>query len=78
MAKKSDKLDDRIQEICNRIKELRISAGYSSAETFAFDKGENRVQYWRVENGANITLNTLIRILDHHNITLQDFFNSLS
>lgn len=78
MANTNENKDPRIQEIAQKIKQLRIDAGYSSAENFAYDKGENRVQYWRVESGANITLNTLLRILDHHKISLADFFNSLS
>ena len=34
--------------------------------------------YWRVENGANITLKTLLKILDIHKLSLAEFFNSLS
>ena len=77
MAKKTDILDLRIKLIANKLKELRIAAGYSSAESFAYDKGENRVQYWRVESGANITLKTLLRVLDIHKISLTDFFATL-
>jgi len=77
MARNTKTLDPRIKLISNRLKELRISAGYSSAESFAYDKEQNRVQYWRIESGANITLDTLLKILKIHNITLSDFFNSI-
>ncbi|MBL1280681.1 MAG: XRE family transcriptional regulator [Fluviicola sp.] len=78
MAKEKENTDKRILLIAGRIKQLRIDANYSSAENFAFDNEINRVQYWRVESGANVTIKTLLKILDIHKISLQDFFNSLS
>jgi len=56
---------------------LRIQKGYSSHETFAWDHNLNRVQYWRIEKGNNITLKTLIAILDIHKISLSDFFKDI-
>jgi len=70
-------VDLRIVNIANRIKELRIQKGYSSHETFAWDHNLNRVQYWRIEKGNNITLKTLISILDIHKISLSDFFKDI-
>lgn len=78
MDNRDEIIKAQIQQIGQKIKQLRIDAGYSSAESFAYDKGENRVQYWRVENGANITLRTLLRILNIHKVSLSEFFNSLS
>lgn len=69
--------DERIKLIANKIRQLRIEAGYSSHENFAWDNGLSRVQYWRVESGANITLKTLLNILDIHKMTLEDFFKGL-
>jgi len=69
--------DQRIIRIANKIKELRIEKGYSSHETFAWDNNLNRVQYWRIEKGSNITLKTLILILDIHKISLSSFFKDL-
>ncbi|MFP5470971.1 MAG: XRE family transcriptional regulator [Bacteroidia bacterium] len=77
MAKKKDYTEERIIKISQKIKELRIKANYTSAENFAYDNELNRVQYWRVENGANITLKTLLKILDIHKITLSDFFKGI-
>ena len=70
-------LDSRIMKIANKIKELRIQKGYSSHESFAWDNNINRVQYWRIEKGSNITLKTLINILDIHKISLADFFKDI-
>lgn len=67
-------LDPRLIQIAEKIKNLRIMAGYSSHENFAWDNDINRVQYWRIEKGANITIKTLLAILDIHKLSLADFF----
>lgn len=69
--------DKRIKQIAEKIKKLRIDSGYTSHENFAWDNGLSRVQYWRVESGANITLKTLLKILDIHKISLEKFFKEL-
>ena len=67
------KLDPRIEKVALAIKNLRINAGYSSAESFAFDHDIPRVQYWRLESGANLTMASLLRLLDIHKISLEEF-----
>ncbi|MDR2086791.1 MAG: hypothetical protein LBP72_06410 [Dysgonamonadaceae bacterium] len=69
--------DQRLAKIANKIKELRIQKGYSSHESFAWDNNLNRVQYWRIEKGSNITLKTLFTILDIHHISLSTFFSDI-
>ena len=71
MAKKRE---DYIQKIASKLKQMRIEAGYSSYETFANAKDIDRKQYWRIENGSNITISTLVKILKLHKITLKSFF----
>lgn len=79
MSRKAKELDKVCSKIGQKVKQLRIDAGYSSAENFAYDNGLNRVQYWRVESGtANVTINTILLILEIHKISISDFFNSLS
>ncbi|WP_025742863.1 hypothetical protein [Aquimarina pacifica] len=68
---------NRFQEVGNRIKELRIQAGYTSYETFAFEHNLGRKSYWEWEKGSNYKFETIIRIIDIHNITLEDFFKGL-
>ena len=63
--------------IANRVKELRILSGYTSYETFAMENGLPRKNYWRIEKGENFTINTLIRILKIHNISLEEFFKGI-
>lgn len=72
-----EQISFKIEQIAQKIKQLRKDSGYTSYETFAYDKNLNRVQYWRVEKGHNITLKTLIRILDIHKISMEEFFKGL-
>lgn len=67
----------KINEISKKLKEIRLSRGYTSYETFSFENDLNRVQYWRIESGRNITLKTLIKVLEIHKITLEEFFKDL-
>jgi transcriptional regulator with XRE-family HTH domain len=77
MEKEDKELDSEILQIAEKIKTLRKEKGYTSYETFAFDYNINRVQYYRIEKGQNITLKTLIKVLKIHNLTIQDFFKDL-
>lgn len=69
--------DSRLSQIGNRVRALRKANTSLSAEDFANEKGFDRVQYSRIENGANITMKTLLKVVDAHNITLKEFFSDL-
>jgi hypothetical protein len=71
------KLDPRLTAIGEKIKRLRLAKGYRSYETFAFDHSLPRVGYGRHEKGSNLTMASLLRLLDIHGITLQEFFSDL-
>ena len=64
-----------LELIARKIKYLRIKSGYSNYEDFAYDADIARAQYGKYENGANLMITTLMKILKHHNMTLADFFN---
>jgi transcriptional regulator with XRE-family HTH domain len=66
--------EENLSKLGKKLKQLRIKAGYSSYENFAHDFDLDRKQYWRMENGANITIKTLIKILQLHDKSLKDFF----
>lgn len=75
MEQKENNIEDkRLIAIGKQIKQLRIEMGYSSAEIFAYEKNINRISYWRMEKGSNITLNSLLKIIDIHQISLSEFF----
>lgn len=78
MAKRGhSKQEIWIQLTSERLKELRKEAGYSSYETFATENDLDRKQYWRVENGLNITIRTLTKILGIHKKPLSEFFKEV-
>ncbi len=66
-----------LEKIAKKIKQLRKDKGYTSFQAFAYDFELNRVQYWRIESGQNITLKTLIKVLEIHQISLGEFFKDL-
>lgn len=70
-------LDETAEKIGSKLKQMRIDAGYSSYENFAVAHSLDRKQYWRVEKGANIRLNTLLDILNIYKISLEEFFRGL-
>lgn len=72
----NDAIDDiRIKKIAEKLKELRKKAGFTNYENFAWENEIGRVQYWRMEKGANFTIVSLLKILDAHKISLKDFFS---
>lgn len=77
MKKKTEKLDSRIKKMADKLKRMRIAKGYSSYEKFAWDNDINRVQYYSVEKGQNITTKTLLKILDIHKISLSEFCSDI-
>ena len=72
--KKTGITEEVLLKLGSKITELRNKAGYSSYETFANDYDLDRKQYWRMENGTNITINSLVKLLKIHNKSLYDFF----
>ena len=74
---KDQTVEELLEEIGERLRELRKDKGYSSAESFAYNHDLPRVHYWRMEKGkVNITLKSLLRILSIHGVTVEEFFQS--
>jgi hypothetical protein len=69
--------DPRLKQIAHKLKQLRVAKGYSSYEAFAFDHDLPRVGYGRHEQGSNLTLKSLLRLLDIHQVSLATFFADL-
>jgi hypothetical protein len=72
------KIDARILKIADKLRKMRIEKGFTSYEHFAWDNGIGRQQYWRIEKGSNFTIQTLLKILDIHKITMEEFFKDLN
>lgn len=61
--------------VSQKLTRLRREKGYTSHETFANDNDFARMQYWRIEKGkTNLTMTTLVRLLNIHQISIKDFF----
>ncbi|HEY1040055.1 MAG TPA: XRE family transcriptional regulator [Bacteroidia bacterium] len=67
--------EDFLRKAGERIRELRIKAGYNSYETFALDHNLDRKQYWRMENGSNTTLRSLYKVMKLHKKSPKEFFS---
>ena len=81
MAKKKEKnkkvLDPRINKVAKKLEAIRIEKGYTSYENFAIEKDISRMQYWRMEKGTNFTFESLLKILDAHEMSLSAFFENI-
>ena len=64
-----------INKIASKLKKIRIEKGYTSYENFAYQNDLPRVQYWRMEKGTNFTIKNLLKILEIHQITVEEFFS---
>jgi transcriptional regulator with XRE-family HTH domain len=63
-----------LKKVGERLKHYRKKAGYTNYEYFAYEHGFSRPQYGKYEAGANIQLNTLLKILKALNVSLEEFF----
>ncbi len=77
IMKLSSKQEKRLIKIGERLRELRKQAGYKSYENFAFDNELNRVQYGRMEKGANMTMASLLKVFEIHKISMEEFFKGI-
>ena len=67
--------EDNLIKLGKRLKDLRKSKGFTNYEQFAYTHNISRAQYGRYEKGGNISLKTLLKIIQIHNISVKDFFN---
>jgi transcriptional regulator with XRE-family HTH domain len=67
----------RYRQIGEKIKKMRLEAGYTSYENFAMDYELSRMYYWQVENGRNISLEYLFNLLNIFKISVNDFFSDI-
>ena len=77
MTTKKHDTEQRINKIAEKLKQLRKDRNFTSYEDFALEYDLDRKQYWRVENGSNITIKTLIKILDIYDLSLSKFFSDI-
>lgn len=78
-GKKSSKkqpleVDDQLNKLGKRIKQLRIERGYTSYEYFAYEHNISRAQFGRYEQGQDLRFSSLINVVNAFGMTLDEFF----
>lgn len=75
---KTDKgLHPVIKKVAEKLERIRKEKGYTSYENFAIEFGISRMQYWRMEKGTNFTFESLLKILEAHEMSLGEFFKDI-
>lgn len=77
MKKKQIELNSEteLKRLGKRIKELRVKAGYTSYEYFAYEHDIPRAQFGRYEQGKDLRFSSLVKIANAFGMTLKEFFN---
>jgi transcriptional regulator with XRE-family HTH domain len=65
----------KLNQLGDRLRYYRKLKGYSNYEHLAYDIGISRSQYGKYENGGNIKFNTLLKILNFLDVSLNEFFS---
>ena len=67
------------KRIGKKLRSIREAKGIKNYEKFAIQKEFSRSHYWNIENGdVNLTLKTLVRILNSLDVKVEDFFRELN
>jgi transcriptional regulator with XRE-family HTH domain len=64
-----------LKKVGARLRKVRKAKGEVNYEKFAFKHDLNRSQVWRYENGEEMTLTSLVKMLNALDMTLADFFS---
>jgi transcriptional regulator with XRE-family HTH domain len=74
-AKNGLVIEDQLQKLGARIKQLRIEAGYTSYEYFAYEHNISRAQFGRYEQGQDLRFSSLVKVVNAFGMTLEQFFS---
>ncbi|WP_046757971.1 helix-turn-helix domain-containing protein [Kordia jejudonensis] len=67
-------IEKNLENLGNRLKDLRKQKGYRNYEQFAFENNISRAQYGRYENGQDLRFSSLLKVLKALDVSLEDFF----
>lgn len=73
--KRGDERKAELRQLGDRIKSLRIKAGYSNYEYFAYKHEIPRSQYGRYERGEDLRYSSLKKIVRAFGISMEEFFS---
>lgn len=68
------KQQETYKKIGTRLRAFRKSKGYSTFEKFANDHGIERSYYGKHEQGRDMRISSLVKILDLMDVSLEEFF----
>lgn len=74
MAPKDTFTEEQLERLGKRMRELRISKGFTNYEQFAFEHELPRAQYGRYEQGQDLRFSSLLKVVKAFDITLEAFF----
>ena len=75
MAKQDDAyLQEQLENLGKRLKEVRKAKGYTNYERFAYLHNIGRAQYGKYERGADMKISTFFKIMRELEITPNEFF----
>jgi hypothetical protein len=67
--------DKDLKKLANRIRQLRIKAGFKNYELFAYEHEIGRTQYGKYEQGQDLQYTSLLKIIRAHKMTVKEFFS---
>jgi len=70
-------MNEDLQKLGNRIKQLRIAKGYPTAEAFATQQGIDTQLYTTYEAGVDLPLTTLYELATAFGITMREFVEGM-
>ncbi len=68
-------ISEDLKKLGNRIKSLRIKAGFSNYEYFAYEHEIPRAQFGRYERGEDLRYSSLLKLIKAFGITVEEFFS---
>ena len=71
---KDPQIEEQLLQVGRRLKTLRKAKGYSNYEQFAYEHNIGRAQYGRYENGSDMHLSSLLRVLQALEVSPAEFF----
>jgi len=74
MAPKDTFTEEQLERLGKRMRELRISKGFTNYEQFAFEHELPRAQYGRYEQGQDLRFSSLLKVVKAFDMTLEAFF----
>jgi transcriptional regulator with XRE-family HTH domain len=76
-AKLSSKgtLEKQIENLGNRIKQLRKKKGFTNYEFFAYENRIGRSQYGKYEQGVDMQFSSILKLIEIHGISVKEFFS---